>query len=121
MAEFDESLLRIGANAGWRRAEATGLITFPFWPPFHSEVLHQVGLSEDVHPGVREGTPFSSLRDLLLEWDEPLAARFIVLLAEHVMIASLARYRDGAPVLTRDEIDTYIRATFDFWNAFTRP
>jgi|SRR5208283_5207593 len=121
MAEFDETLLRIGANAGWRRAEETGLITFPFWPPFHSEVLHQVGLSEDVHPGVREGTPFSSLRDILFEYEEPLAARFIVLLAEDVMIASLARYRYGEPVLTRADIETYVRAASGFWDGFTRP
>jgi len=121
MAEFDESLLRAGANAGWRRAEATGLITFPFWPPFHSEVLHQVGLSEDVHPGVREGTPFSSLRDILLESKEPLAGRYIALLAEHVMLASLSRYRYGEPVLSRSDIESYISATSDFWDGFTRP
>jgi len=121
MAEFDESLLRIGANRGWRRAEETGVIMFPFWPPFHSEVLHQVGLSEDVHPGVRQGTPFAFLREILLEWEEPLAARFVVLLAEHVMIASLARYRYDEPVLMRSDIDRYIRATSDFWNGFKHP
>ena len=121
MAAFDESLLRIGANMGWRRAEETGVIRFPFWPPFHIEVLHQVGLSDDVHPGVQEGTPFAFLRDVFLEWEEPLAGRFIVLLAEHVMIASLARYRYGEPVLTRDDIETYVRSTSHFWNGFKQP
>jgi type III restriction enzyme len=117
MAEFEDSWLHVGVSAGLSRAQAGGVLEgVALGGVSVSAVVEFIGL-EDPLSSERD-TPIRYLRDVLREWEEPLAERFITMLAEQVTVATAARLRYGEPPLTRADIARHLEVTSDFWNSF---